>query len=113
MKYKALIPMAYDGNLYEVGKIVDILEKETAKNCLERKLIAEITEDEIPDSIVDEDKTNDSGISTDVDSKSDDEKAEDTETDSEKTAEEKTIEVENEEQKNDNKSNKTGKIKNK
>ena len=98
MKYKVLIPMVYGGNLYEVGKIVDILEKETAKNCLERKLI---TEDEILDSIVDE-------------------KAEDPETGPEKTTyevvtEEKTeeIENENEDQKTTNKSDKNGKIKNK
>lgn len=92
MKYKVLIPMVYDGNLYEVGKMVDILEKETAKNCLERKLITEITEDTetVPEKIEEENKD-------------------------EVVTEEKTEETknENEDQNTTNKSNKTGKNKNK
>lgn len=90
MKYKVLIPMVYDGNLYEVGKMVDILEKETAKNCLERKLITEITEDTetVPEKIEEENKD-------------------------EVVTEEKTEETknENEDQNTTNKSNKTGKNK--
>lgn len=42
MKYKVLKPIIYDGKEYKVGQEVDILEKEVAKNCLERKLIEEI-----------------------------------------------------------------------
>lgn len=45
MKYKVSIPIVYSGKLYEVGQTIDLLEKEIAKNCLERELIAEITED--------------------------------------------------------------------
>lgn len=90
MKYKVLKALVYEGKEYKVGDMVDILGKSISTSCLERKLIAEITEDK---------KVEEDG------------KTEDTETDSEKTAEEKTIEVENEEQKNANKSNKTGKNK--
>ena len=47
MTYKVLKSLVYGGIAYAVGQKVDIIEKSVAENCLERELIAEITDTEI------------------------------------------------------------------
>ena len=47
MTYKVLKPLVYGGIAYAVGQEVDIIEKSVAENCLERELIAEITDAEV------------------------------------------------------------------
>lgn len=44
MTYKVLKSLVYGGIAYAEGQKVDIIEKSVAENCLERELIAEITE---------------------------------------------------------------------
>ena len=46
MTYKALKSLVYGGIAYAEGQKVDIIEKSVAENCLERELIAEITDTE-------------------------------------------------------------------
>ena len=46
MTYKVLKPLVYGGIAYSEGQEVDIIEKSVAENCLERELIAEITDTE-------------------------------------------------------------------
>ena len=46
MTYKVLKSLVYDGIAYAEGQEVDIIEKSVAENCLERELIAEITDTE-------------------------------------------------------------------
>ena len=46
MTYKVLKPLVYGGIAYHEGQEVDIIEKSVAENCLERELIAEITDTE-------------------------------------------------------------------
>lgn len=46
MTYKVLKSLVYGGIAYAEGQKVDIIEKSVAENCLERELIAEITDTE-------------------------------------------------------------------
>lgn len=46
MTYKVLKPLVYGGIAYSEGQEVDIIEKSVAENCIERELIAEITDTE-------------------------------------------------------------------
>ena len=46
MTYKVLKSLVYGGIAYSEGQEVDIIEKSVAENCLERELIAEITDTE-------------------------------------------------------------------
>ena len=46
MAYKVLKSLVYGGIAYAKGQEVDIIEKSVAENCLERELIAEITDTE-------------------------------------------------------------------
>nr|DAS05737.1 MAG TPA: hypothetical protein [Caudoviricetes sp.] len=46
MTYKVLKSLVYGGIAYTEGQEVDIIEKSVAENCLERELIAEITDTE-------------------------------------------------------------------
>lgn len=47
MTYKVLKSLVYGGIAYAEGQEVDIIEKSVAKNCLERELIAKITDTEV------------------------------------------------------------------
>ena len=47
MTYKVLKSLVYGGIAYDEGQEVDIIEKSVAENCLERELIAEITDAEV------------------------------------------------------------------
>ena len=47
MTYKVLKSLVYGGIAYAEGQEVDIIEKSVAKNCIERELIAEITDAEV------------------------------------------------------------------
>lgn len=47
MTYKVLKSLVYGGIAYAEGQEVDIIEKSVAENCLERELIAEITDAEV------------------------------------------------------------------
>ena len=47
MTYKVLKSLVYGGIAYVEGQEVDIIEKSVAENCLERELIAEITDVEV------------------------------------------------------------------
>ena len=47
MTYKVLKSLVYGGIAYVEGQEVDIIEKSVAENCLERELIAEITDGEV------------------------------------------------------------------
>ena len=47
MTYKVLKSLVYGGIAYAEGQEVDIIEKSIAENCLERELIAEITDAEV------------------------------------------------------------------
>ena len=44
MTHKVLKSLVYGGIAYAEGQKVDIIEKSVAENCLERELIAEITD---------------------------------------------------------------------
>ena len=46
MTYKVLKSLVYGGIAYAEGQEVDIIEKSVAENCLERELIAKITDTE-------------------------------------------------------------------
>lgn len=52
MTYKVLKPLVYGGIAYSEGQEVDIIEKSVAENCLERELIAEITDTEVVETEV-------------------------------------------------------------
>lgn len=54
MTYKVLKSLVYGGIAYAEGQKVDIIEKSVAENCLERELIAEITDIEIDNTEVTE-----------------------------------------------------------
>lgn len=56
MTYKVLKSLVYGGIAYAEGQEVYIIEKSVVKNCLERELIAEITENN-EDTTGEEDKT--------------------------------------------------------
>lgn len=47
MTYKVLKSLVYGGIAYAEGQEVDIIEKSVAENCIERELIAEITDAEV------------------------------------------------------------------
>lgn len=47
MTYKVLKSFVYGGIAYTEGQEVDIIEKSVAENCIERELIAEITDAEV------------------------------------------------------------------
>jgi len=47
MTYRVLKSLVYAGIAYAEGQEVDIIEKSVAENCLERELIAEITDAEV------------------------------------------------------------------
>ena len=85
MTYKVLKPLVYGGIAYAEGQEVDIIEKSVAENCLERELIAEITDAEVDKTEVTE-ETGETG-----------------ETDSTETTE--NVEETSEEQKKNNKRN--------
>ena len=51
MTYKVLKSLVYGGIAYAEGQKVDIIEKSVAENCLERELIAEITDTEVTGEI--------------------------------------------------------------
>ena len=53
MTYKVLKSLVYGGIAYAEGQEVDIIEKSVAENCLERELIAEITDTETGNAEVD------------------------------------------------------------
>ena len=53
MTYKVLKSLVYGGIAYAEGQKVDIIEKSVAENCLERELIAEITDTETGNAEVD------------------------------------------------------------
>ena len=53
MTYKVLKSLVYGGKAYAEGQEVDIIEKSVAENCLERELIAEITDTETGNAEVD------------------------------------------------------------
>ena len=44
MTYKVLKSLVYGGIAYAEGQEVDIIEKSIAENCIERELIAEMTD---------------------------------------------------------------------
>lgn len=52
MTYKVLKSLVYGGIAYAEGQKVDIIEKSVAENCLERELIAEITDTEVVETEV-------------------------------------------------------------
>lgn len=52
MTYKVLKSLVYGGIAYAEGQKVDIIEKSVAENCLERELIAEITDTEVVETQV-------------------------------------------------------------
>lgn len=52
MTYKVLKSLVYGGIAYAEGQEVDIIEKSVAENCLERELIAEITDTEVVETEV-------------------------------------------------------------
>nr|DAY41999.1 MAG TPA: hypothetical protein [Caudoviricetes sp.] len=52
MTYKVLKSLVYGGIAYAKGQEVDIIEKSVAENCLERELIAEITDTEVVETEV-------------------------------------------------------------
>ena len=54
MTYKVLKSLVYGGIAYAEGQEVDIIEKSVAENCLERELIAEITDIETDNTEVTE-----------------------------------------------------------
>lgn len=88
MTYKVLKSFVYGGIAYTEGQEVDIIEKSVAENCLERELIAEITDAEV-------DRTEVTGETGETDS------TEITEDNEDATGEEDTTE----EQKKNNKRN--------
>lgn len=47
MTYRVLKSLVYSGIAYAEGQEVDIIEKSVAENCIERELIAEITDAEV------------------------------------------------------------------
>ena len=47
MTYRVLKSLVYGGIAYAEGQEIDIIEKSVAENCLERELIAEITDAEV------------------------------------------------------------------
>ena len=47
MTYKVLKSLVYGGIAYAEGQEINIIEKSVAENCLERELIAEITDAEV------------------------------------------------------------------
>ena len=47
MTYRVLKSLVYAGIAYAEGQEIDIIEKSVAENCLERELIAEITDAEV------------------------------------------------------------------
>ena len=47
MTYRVLKSLVYAGIAYAEGQEIDIIEKSVAENCLERELIAEITDVEV------------------------------------------------------------------
>ena len=52
MTYKVLKSLVYGGIAYAEKQKVDIIEKSVAENCLERELIAEITDTEVVETEV-------------------------------------------------------------
>ena len=52
MTYKVLKSLVYGGIAYSEGQEVDIIEKSVVENCLERKLIIEITNTEMDNTEV-------------------------------------------------------------
>jgi GTP-binding protein lepA len=52
MTYKVLKSLVYGGIAYAEGQKVDIIQKSVAENCLERELIAEITDTEVVETEV-------------------------------------------------------------
>ena len=101
MTYKVLKPLVYGGIAYSEGQEVDIIEKSVAENCLERELIAEITDTETGNAEVDRTGETDSTEITENNEDATEEVV------SSETSEETTENVEetNEEQKKNNKRN--------
>nr|DAY25836.1 MAG TPA: hypothetical protein [Caudoviricetes sp.] len=101
MTYKVLKSLVYGGIAYAEGQKVDIIEKSVAENCLERELIAEITDTETGNAEVDRTGETDSTEITENNEDATEEVV------SSETSEETTENVEetNEEQKKNNKRN--------
>ena len=101
MTYKVLKSLVYGGIAYAEGQKVDIIEKSVAENCLERELIAEITDTETGNAEVDRTGETDSTEITENNEDAPEEVV------SSETSEETTENVEetNEEQKKNNKRN--------
>lgn len=101
MTYKVLKSLVYGGIAYVEGQEVDIIEKSVAENCLERELIAEITDTETGNAEVDRTGETDSTEITENNEDATEEVV------SSETSEETTENVEetNEEQKKNNKRN--------
>lgn len=106
MTYKVLKPLVYGGIAYSEGQEVDIIEKSVAENCLERELIAEITDTEVVETEVtgeidgtEETENNEDAAEEAVSSEENTEEVVSSETDEETT----------EEQKKNNKRNKNNK----
>lgn len=101
MTYKVLKSLVYGGKAYAEGQEVDIIEKSVAENCLERELIAEITDTETGNAEVDRTGETDSTEITENNEDATEEVV------SSETSEETTENVEetNEEQKKNNKRN--------
>ena len=92
MTYKVLKSLVYGGIAYAEGQKVDIIEKSVAENCLERELIAEITDIE----------TSNAKVTGETDST---EITEDNEDATEEVVSSETSEETTEEQKKNNKRN--------
>ena len=101
MTYKVLKSLVYGGIAYAEGQKVDIIEKSVAENCLERELIAEITDTEVTGEIdgTEETENNEDAAEEAVSSEENTEEVVSSETDEETT----------EEQKKNNKRNKNNK----
>ena len=98
MTYKVLKSLVYGGIAYAEGQEVDIIEKSVAENCLERELIAEITDAEV-------ERTKVTGETGETDSTEITGNNEDNEDATEEVVSSETTEETTEEQKKNNKRN--------
>ena len=109
MTYKVLKSLVYGGKAYAEGQEVDIIEKTVAENCLERELIAEITDTEVVE-------TGETEVTGEIDGTEETENNEDaaeeavsSEENTEEVVSSETDEETTEEQKKNNKRNKNNK----
>nr|DAQ44949.1 MAG TPA: hypothetical protein [Caudoviricetes sp.] len=102
MTYKVLKSLVYGGIAYAEGQKVDIIEKSVAENCLERELIAEITDTETGNAEV----TGETDSTEITENNEDNEDAtEEVVSSEENTETTENVEETNEEQKKNNKRN--------